>query len=198
MLNSSKNSNSILKFDTILFYIWIFIGVESVEPDLKSSQVTVKGSFEPPNLIDFIYKRTGKHALIVKVEPKEKKKEEEEKPKEEGKEEKKPEEGDAAEKDAKKSEEEEGKNKQEGGGGGGGGDGGTDGAGDQPAKTTEAKIEEEVEDPKLEMRKNEFYYYNYPQNYQMYPPRFVQQEQLINAYPPQIFSDENPNACSVM
>ncbi|KAL6497282.1 hypothetical protein OROGR_029211 [Orobanche gracilis] len=52
----------------------------------------------------------------------------------------------------------------------------------------------ELEEPTMELRKNEFYYY-YPQYYEMYHQRFVQE---MNAYPPQIFSDENPNACSVM
>lgn len=172
-------------------------GVESAEPDLKSSQVTVKGSFDPPKLIDFIYKRAGKHASIVKVEP-------QEKPKEEAaaaaNEENKKAEGEAAgggggEKDAKKGDE-EGKEKAEESKDGGGGE--------QQQTKEEAAVEGggEVGDPKLDMRKNEFYY-NYPQNHQqqqmmmmMYPPRFVQQE--LYAYPPQIFSDENPNACSVM
>ncbi|KAH7857248.1 hypothetical protein Vadar_010557 [Vaccinium darrowii] len=65
-------------------------GVENVEPDLKSSQVTVKGVFDPPELAVYIRKRTGKHAVIVKQEPEKK---EEEKGKEEKKEEKKADEG---------------------------------------------------------------------------------------------------------
>ncbi|KAK6123738.1 hypothetical protein DH2020_042519 [Rehmannia glutinosa] len=154
-------------------------GVEIAEPDLKSSQVTVKGVFEPQKLTEYVYKRTGKHAVIIKVEP-EKKQEEKAK---EAKEEKKAEEG---EKEAKKGEEVVKENKE---GGGGSGDAAAAAAGEPPAKP-----ETEAEDPKLELRKNEFYYY-YPQNYQMYPQRFVQE---MNAYPPQIFSDENPNACSVM
>ncbi|PIN11981.1 Copper chaperone [Handroanthus impetiginosus] len=160
-------------------------GVESAEPDLKSSQVTVKGVFEPQNLADYVYKRTGKHAVIIKVEPEKK----EEKGKE-GKEEKKPDEGN---KEAKKGEE-AAKEKQEGGSGeaAGGGSGG----GEPPAKP-----EGYPEDPKLELRKNEFYYY-YPQNYQLYPQRYIQEMNAyppqIYGYPPQIFSDENPNACTVM
>ncbi|KAF8399998.1 hypothetical protein HHK36_015871 [Tetracentron sinense] len=39
-------------------------GVEAADPDLKSSQVTVKGVFDPPKLVEFIYKRTGKHAEL--------------------------------------------------------------------------------------------------------------------------------------
>ncbi|KAL0415648.1 UNVERIFIED_CONTAM: Heavy metal-associated isoprenylated plant protein 7 [Sesamum latifolium] len=155
-------------------------GVESAEPDLKSSQVTVKGVLEPEKLAEYVYKRTGKHAAIIKVEP--------EKKEEKGKEEEKK--ADEGEKEAaKKGEEEPAKENKEGGGGDAGGGSG----GEAPAKA-----EAEAEDPKLEMRKNEFYYY-YPQNYyQLYPPRFIQEMNQMNPYPPQIFSDENPNACSVM
>ncbi|KAL0380237.1 UNVERIFIED_CONTAM: Heavy metal-associated isoprenylated plant protein 7 [Sesamum angustifolium] len=159
-------------------------GVESAEPDLKSSQVTVKGVFEPEKLTDYVYKRTGKHAMIVKVEPEKKedeKKEEEKAP--EAKEEKKPEEAEA---EAKKGEDAGKENKE------GGDAAAATGGGEPPAKPEgEAAA---AEDPKLELKKNEFYYY-YPQNYQVHPQRFVQE---FYAYPPQIFSDENPNACSVM
>lgn len=159
-------------------------GVESAEPDLKSSQVTVKGVFEPEKLTDYVYKRTGKHAMIVKVEPEKKEEKKEEEKATEAKEEKKPEE---AEKEAKKGEE-AGKENKEGGDAAAAATGG----GEQPVKPeSEAAA---AEDPKLELKKNEFYYY-YPQNYQVHPQRFVQE---YYAYPPQIFSDENPNACSVM
>ncbi|KAL7152784.1 hypothetical protein ABFS83_04G121900 [Erythranthe nasuta] len=163
-------------------------GVESAEPDLKSSQVAVKGVFEPEKLADYIHKRTGKHAVIVKVEPE--KKEDAasaaDKPKE-GKEEKKPEEPEKAE-----SKKPDGEAAKESGGG------------EAAAATDEAA----VEDPKLELRKNEFNYY-YPHNNSNYYnhqeqqaqvnyPQRVVQEYNNYAYPPQMFSDENPNACSLM
>ncbi|XAR50351.1 hypothetical protein NMG60_11004646 [Bertholletia excelsa] len=50
-------------------------GVENVEADLKSSLVTVRGVFETPKLVEYLHKRTGKNAVIVKQEP-EKKEEE--------------------------------------------------------------------------------------------------------------------------
>ncbi|GFP91606.1 heavy metal-associated isoprenylated plant protein 26 [Phtheirospermum japonicum] len=159
-------------------------GVENAEPDLKSSQVKVKGVFEPEKLVDYVHKRTGKHATIIKVEPDKK---EEEKPKE-GKEDNKKPEKDEKEKDAKKGggDEANKENKE----GGGGGDAGGESGGAPPPEKPEA-----AEDSKLELKKNEFYYY-YPQNHQVYyPQRFVQE---YHAYPPQIFSDENPNACTVM
>ncbi|XP_022859988.1 heavy metal-associated isoprenylated plant protein 7-like [Olea europaea var. sylvestris] len=140
-------------------------GVESAEPNLKHSEVTVKGAIEPEKLVDYVYKRTGKHAAIVKVELEKK---EEEKGKDD-KEEKKP---------AEEGEEGGKENKEEGGGG------------DEPP----VKQDAEVEDPKMDLKKNEFYQY-YPQNYPVYPQRIVQD---MYSYPPQIFSDENPNACSIM
>ncbi|KAF7838790.1 heavy metal-associated isoprenylated plant protein 3-like [Senna tora] len=38
-------------------------GVESARSDLKNSQVSVKGAFEPAKLVEFVYKRTGKKAI---------------------------------------------------------------------------------------------------------------------------------------
>ncbi|CAI9767377.1 unnamed protein product [Fraxinus pennsylvanica] len=153
-------------------------GVESAEPDLNSSQVTVKGVFEPENLVNYVYKRTGKQSVILKSEPV--KKEEKEK---DGKDEKKAKKG---EKGAKKGGEEAKENKD-----GGGDNGGASGGGEEPPAKPE--VEPEV-DTILELKKNELNYY-YPQNYQIQPQRFVQENY---EYAPQIFSDENPNACSVM
>ncbi|KAE8675551.1 palmitoyl-acyl carrier protein thioesterase [Hibiscus syriacus] len=143
-------------------------GVESVEPDLKSSEVTIKGVFSPPKLVDYVYKRTGKHALILKQEPDTKK--EEEKPKDGHEDDKK-----NGEKDKKDSEGGNDKDKKGGGDGGeanaataGGGGGG------EETKVT------------VDLKKNELYYYG---------PRYATE---FYAYPPQMFSDENPNACSAM
>lgn len=129
------------------------VGVESAEADLKNSQVTVKGVVDPKTLTDHVYKKTGKHASIVKVVEPEKK--EEEKPKEEKKAEEKAE-----------------------------------------AKKEEAKESGEAEEVVVELRKNEMYNY--------YPQQFYQQQQQRYGYGqemnvgPQMFSDENPNACVVM
>ncbi|KAG5029923.1 hypothetical protein JHK87_013437 [Glycine soja] len=135
-------------------------GVESAEADLKKSEVSVKGVFETAKLVEHVYKRTGKHAVIVKQEAE--KKEEEKKAEEEV--EKKKEKGSG--------EGEENKEKKEGGEG-------------------EAKAEEAS--TVLEVKKSEYYYNP--------PPRYGGMEFYAYsgpAYPPQIFSDENPNACSVM
>ncbi|KAF6161515.1 hypothetical protein GIB67_009394, partial [Kingdonia uniflora] len=124
-------------------------GVESAKPDLNSSQVTVRGIFDPAKLVEFVYKRTGKRAVIVS-QPEKKK--EEEKPKEEKKEEN-GEKGKEGEKEEKKGEEE--------------------------AKAAE-------EETKVELNRNEFYYY-------------PQRDSMEYHYPtPHLFSDENPNGCSIM
>ncbi|CAI0446501.1 unnamed protein product [Linum tenue] len=102
-------------------------GVESAEADLKSSQVTVKGVLEAEKLVEYVHKRTGKHALIVKQEP-------------------------------EKKEESKGA--------------------EAPAAGEETKV--------VEVKRDEYIYY---------PPRSAME---LYAYPPQIFSDENPNACAVM
>ncbi|XP_044491304.1 heavy metal-associated isoprenylated plant protein 7-like [Mangifera indica] len=144
-------------------------GVEAAEPDLKASEVSVKGVFDPQKLVEYVHKRTGKHAVIVKQEPVKK---EEKAP--EVKEEKKEEAG------------------RGGGGaaGGGGGDEKEKKSGEEEKKEgggDEGKAGEATEETKVvELKKNE---YNY------YPSRYATE---LYAYPPQIFSDENPNACSVM
>ncbi|KAM3704253.1 hypothetical protein ACJW31_04G162200 [Castanea mollissima] len=153
-------------------------GVESAEPDLKSSEVTVKGVFDPPKLVEYVYKKTGKHAVIVKQEHEKKDKEES--------------------KDGNKEE----KKAEEGGGGGGGGDKETkaeeekkEGKGEEAkpeAKEAAAAAATTEETNKvIEFQANAFHYY---------PPRYPPTEMYAYGYqyPPQIFSDENPNACSVM
>lgn len=188
-------------------------GVQSAEPDLKASEVAVKGVFEESKLAEYVYKRTGKHAAVVKSEPvpapppesgagdntgakEEEKGQEEEKEKEGGGdgggEEKKKEGGKEEEKkDGEKQEEE-----KEGGGGG-------------------EKVEEKEGDKDAAAAAAASMYMHYPRfpfpgGYYAPPPGYVYQPvypaPAYAAYAPphhqpmapQIFSDENPNACSVM
>ncbi|KAJ7957219.1 Heavy metal-associated isoprenylated plant protein [Quillaja saponaria] len=81
--------------------------------------------------------------------------------------------GDKKEKNPEESGGDNNKEKKEGGGGGGG----------DEAKPAEAVTEE---NNVVEVKRNEYHYY---------PPRYTVE---MYPYPPQIFSDENPNACSVM
>ncbi|KAM0044390.1 putative heavy metal-associated isoprenylated plant protein/8/17/18/19 [Helianthus debilis subsp. tardiflorus] len=138
-------------------------GVESAVPDLKNSQVIVKGTFSAAELVDYVHKRTGKTAVMVKQDP-------EPKPEDE------------------KSENNDGGEKKEDKNGGDGDDGGEKQEEGEKEDTTVAA---------MEMRKNEYYYYQ-PANYQLYPPSFVAEQAYSYPPAPQMFSDENPNACSVM
>ncbi|GAB2221381.1 hypothetical protein Droror1_Dr00012557 [Drosera rotundifolia] len=138
--------------------------VEVATPNLKSSEVTVKGTFEADKLVEYVYKRTGKHAVVVKQDPPPPSAEADKK-----------EEGKAKEESAEK-EEKKGDGEGEPKKGGGDGNGGA--------------AEEATEDGKVvEMRANEYYYY---------PPKYALEMYAYPYPPPQIFSDENPNACSIM
>ncbi|KAG9445895.1 hypothetical protein H6P81_012023 [Aristolochia fimbriata] len=158
-------------------------GVQEADPDLKGSEVRVKGVFEASKLVEYVYKRTGKHAVVVKQEVEKK---EEEKAKEE-----KEEKGGEGEKEKGGGEGEGKGEKKEGGGGEEAKEGGGDGGDAVAAAAGGGGGEEET---KTEAKKHEFIYYSshprYYTEYQRYP--------MESAYPPQIFSDENPNACSVM
>ncbi|KAK9748296.1 hypothetical protein RND81_02G048400 [Saponaria officinalis] len=159
--------------------------VEEAIPDLKNSQVTVKGVFDPPKLVEYVYKRTGRHATLVNQDPPppppEEKKEDdkgkdikEEKKEPNSDEEKKkveePKEEAAAKVDDQKPEPESGAK-----------------AKDEKAAVAEDGPATAEEGAKMvELKTNEFQYY---------PPRYAMEMQ---AYPPQMFSDENPNACSIM
>lgn len=104
-----------------------------METDVANDQVIVKGVIDPSKLVDYVKKRTGKHASIVKDE------------------EKKDEEKKEESKEGEKKDGEEGK---------------------------------DDDDTKMDIKKSEYW-----------PSRYYME---CHSYPSQIFSDENPNACSVM
>uniref|UniRef100_A0A7N0VFD9 HMA domain-containing protein n=1 Tax=Kalanchoe fedtschenkoi TaxID=63787 RepID=A0A7N0VFD9_KALFE len=155
-------------------------GVDNVETDLKSSQVTVVGVFEAAKLVDYLHKRTGKQAAIMKQDPPPENKKDKEKIKEES--------------------------KKDGNKGGNPKDGAeekseaasAEGGDKQDEKTKDEKGDggdEEEKTKLIELKQNEFYYYP-----AFYAPKFAidQYHAAAAAHPPQLFSDENPNACSVM
>ncbi|KAA8533341.1 hypothetical protein F0562_033126 [Nyssa sinensis] len=51
-------------------------GVQTVEPDMAKSQVKVRGVFEPQKLVEYINKRAGKYAVILKQTTEKKEQEE--------------------------------------------------------------------------------------------------------------------------
>ncbi|XP_023006442.1 heavy metal-associated isoprenylated plant protein 7-like [Cucurbita maxima] len=157
-------------------------GVESVDPDLKSSQVTVKGAVDPAALVEYVHRRTGKHVAIVKQEPEITPGNNAEETVEEDAEEKKGDAGEGAESEKKVDEESKVEEKA---------------AGD-PAAEDAVKV--------VEVKKNEYHHFNNPQRHIMemysYPPTMAypaaDMAVIGHADPPQMFSDENPNGCSVM
>ncbi|KAH1262893.1 Heavy metal-associated isoprenylated plant protein 9 [Glycine max] len=146
-------------------------GVQTAMTEFSTGKVLVTGIMDANKLVDYVYRRTKKQAKIVpQPEPEPEKKEE--KPAEE---ETKPEEEKPPE-EAKK--EEGGENKEEKGG---------------EESKEEAKKEENnvvvvpynnIDDEGL---KRMMYYYQYP-------PLSV----IERIPPPQLFSDENPNACCIV
>ncbi|XP_062219146.1 heavy metal-associated isoprenylated plant protein 7-like [Phragmites australis] len=153
-------------------------GVQSAEPDLKASQVTVKGVFEEAKLADYVHKRTGKHAAIVKSEPVVAENASDDSAKNDKK---------AAEGGEEKNDD----NKEEKDGSDAGGDG-KEADKQKDDSNAGGGEEKDIEKDPAAMA-----------NLYMHYPRFNHQSGYgapgyAYQYPPQLFSDENPNACSVM
>ncbi|KAK7300996.1 hypothetical protein RJT34_11850 [Clitoria ternatea] len=149
-------------------------GVQTAMTEFSTGKVMVTGTMDANKLVDYVYRRTKKLAKIVpQPEPEPEKKEESkeaEKPAEEAKPEEKKEEEKPPEEPKK---EEGGENKEEKGG---------------EENEEEAKKEENVVVANIdeENMKRMMYYYQYP-------PLYV----IERLPPPQLFSDENPNACCI-
>ncbi|KAG8070775.1 hypothetical protein GUJ93_ZPchr0006g41681 [Zizania palustris] len=153
-------------------------GVQSAESDLKASQVTVKGVFEEAKLVDYVHKRTGKNAAIIKSEPVA--------PPENA--------GVGNDKDDKKAAEGSEKNEEKKDVG--------DAVGDDKEKEKE-KDNSNAADAAEEKDKEKDPTAIAAANLYMHYPRFSSPGRYgapgyVYPYAPQIFSDENPNACSVM
>ncbi|GER33444.1 heavy metal transport/detoxification superfamily protein [Striga asiatica] len=156
-------------------------GVRTADTELSSGKVTVTGTMDADRLVDYVYRRTRKQAKIV---PQAQPEPDPEKPPEEGpkpEEEKKDEKTAASEEGGGKPEEEKKEDgekkdtpppeeeKKEGGGG----------PPEQGGEAAEVSVEEHV------VHKMMYHYY--------------QPVYMIERIPaPQLFSDENPNACRIM
>ncbi|CAJ2652387.1 unnamed protein product [Trifolium pratense] len=157
-------------------------GVQTAVTEFSTGKVTVTGTMDANKLVEYVYRRTKKQAKIVpQPEPEPEKKEEESKEGEKpaSEEEAKPEENKKEEKPTEETKKEEGgeKSKEEKGG---------------EESKEETKKEEGGENGGAvvnideEGMKRMMYYYQYP-------PLYV----IERIPPPQLFSDENPNACSI-
>ncbi|CAI9295576.1 unnamed protein product [Lactuca saligna] len=146
-------------------------GVRTVETEVGSSKVMVTGSMDGEKLVEYVYRRTKKQAKIVpQPEPPaaEPAPDAAEKPKEEEAA-AKPEEKPAEE--AKPEEKPPEEEKKEGGG--------ADGDKEEGKKDGGEKMES------VDMQRMMYYH--------QYPPLYV----MERIPPPQLFSDENPNACCI-
>ncbi|KAL2547227.1 Heavy metal transport/detoxification superfamily protein [Forsythia ovata] len=63
------------KSKKLFLYVSMKRGVQTVDPEMEKNLVTVKGSMDAQKLVEFINKRAGRHAEIVKQTNKEKKNE---------------------------------------------------------------------------------------------------------------------------
>ncbi|XP_049394279.1 heavy metal-associated isoprenylated plant protein 9-like [Solanum stenotomum] len=151
-------------------------GVRSAETEASTGKVTVTGTMDANKLVDYVYRRTKKQAKIVPQpepepeKPAEETKPDEAKPVEEPKPEDKKDDGaaPAENKEGGDGEKPPEGEKNEGGGGG-------------------EEMIVPIEDYYDEHTINKFMYYH------QYQPLYV----IERIPPPQLFSDENPNACCI-
>lgn len=154
-------------------------GVQTATTEFSTGKVLVTGTMDANKLVDYVYRRTKKQAKIVpQPEPEPEKKEENQEAEKPAAEETKPEENKEEEKPPEEAKKEEGngENKEEKGGE----------EGKEEAKKEENVVvvaNNMIDDEGL---KRMMYYYQYP-------PLYV----IERTPPPQLFSDENPNACCI-
>jgi len=173
-------------------------GVQTVDPDFKSQKVTVKGTVDPKRLSEHVYRRTGKRVQIqsTAIEGKAQDSDGKTEVGSENKDEAKPAEGEKKEEKKEEGGEDKKEEAKPDGDGGEKKDGGEKNEGEvkkdgEDKKDTEppAVVKEGAgnldgtETVMFEGKKFEVPY-----------PRYV----IEHVYPPQLFSDENPNACSIM
>ncbi|KAK7385484.1 hypothetical protein VNO78_31206 [Psophocarpus tetragonolobus] len=159
-------------------------GVQTAMTEFSTGKVLVTGTMDANKLVDYVYRRTKKQAKIVpQPEPEPEKKEESKEGEKPAEEEAKPEEKKEGEKPTEEAKKEEGgegsgdnksENKEE--------KGGEEGK-EEAKKEENMVVANNIDDEGL---KRMMYYYQYP-------PLYV----IERIPPPQLFSDENPNACCI-
>ncbi|ESW13356.1 hypothetical protein PHAVU_008G189300 [Phaseolus vulgaris] len=154
-------------------------GVQTAVTEFTTGKVLVTGTMDANKLVDYVYRRTKKQAKIVpqpEPEPEPEKKEESKEGEKPAAEETKPEEKKEEEKPAEEAKKEEGgENKEE--------KVGEEGMEEAKKEENVVVAANNIDDEGL---KRMMYYYQYPPLY------------VIERTPaPQLFSDENPNACCI-
>lgn len=166
-------------------------GVQSAVTDHNSGKVMVTGTMDGDKLVDYVYRRTKKQARIVpQPEPEPEKKEENKEGDGKAAEEAKPSE-DKKEENAEEKPAEEAKKEESGG------DGGEESKNKEEEKAGEenkeevAKVVEQMSGSYVNSGMDEESMKRMMQYY--YQPLYV----IERIPPPQLFSDENPNACCI-
>ncbi|XP_073111996.1 uncharacterized protein [Elaeis guineensis] len=172
-------------------------GVQTAETELRTKKVTVTGTMNGEKLVEYIYRRTGKLAKIVPQPPKEEEKKEEA----EKKAEEKPPEKKEEEKAEEKKEEEKAPQQENAEGNSNGGGNEEKGGGEEQKKEGEGQTNVDI--PNEGGMVKRMVYWN---------GSIISEEEMENRMtmhwmpvyvidrpppPPQIFSDENPNACCI-
>ncbi|CAL9162079.1 unnamed protein product [Musa hybrid cultivar] len=176
-------------------------GVQTVETDFGAGKITVTGTMKAETLVEHIHRRTLKFASIVSQPPKEEEKKQEDQKKAEEKpaEEKKEESREKKEEQKATSEEEKPEGNKEGGDIGGGKE--EKGGGEEANKEEDGGSKSITSEE--DMMKRMMMYWNggiiggedMAKRMVHWVPFYVIQQPLP---PPQIFSDENPNACCIL
>ncbi|CAL0315654.1 unnamed protein product [Lupinus luteus] len=161
-------------------------GVQTAMTELSTGKVIVTGTMDANKLVEYVYRRTKKQAKIVpqpepEPEKKEENKEAEEKP---AAEEAKPEETKEEENPPEEAKKEEG----------------SDEGGENKDKKNEEKGGDEKAEEEAKKEENGFVVNNFDDEgmkrmmyYYPYQPLYM----IERIPPPQLFSDENPNACCI-
>lgn len=170
--------------------------MQAVETELSSGKVTVTGTLTGDKLVDYICRRTGKLAKVIPPPPPPQPPQEEEKKEEVA--EKKPEEEKPPEEKKEENPAEEKKDEEK--------------SPVEAAAAAEEKKDEKAEEAKEDMVKRTMYWYphvngnyfaeeaDYYYGRQQWMPVPWMPVYVIDHRPPpppQLFSDENPNACCI-
>lgn len=170
-----------------LHIMLIITGVQTAATELSSGKVIVTGTMDANKLVDYVYRRTRKQARIVpQPEPEPEKKEEtkegdDQKPAEEAKPQEKKEDEKPPEEEAAKKEE---------------GNSGDQNKEEKSEENKENKDQEGIKKESLGGLEN-----GIPMDHEENMKRMMYYSQPLYVIeripPPQLFSDENPNACCI-
>ncbi|KAK4786689.1 hypothetical protein SAY86_010522 [Trapa natans] len=152
-------------------------GVQEATTELTSGKVTVTGTMDAQKLVEYVYRRTKKQARIVpQPEPEKQESKPEDKPAEEANAASPPAEEKKEEGEKKEEQPQEGGEAKK-----------EEGTAEEPKKLAGENINELMMSLEEDRLKRMIYYYDQPLMYvvERMPPA------------PQLFSDENPNACCI-